>query len=153
MSTAPLEQRRSRARLAFALLALFLPLQILAMHWPLPKMPLGAWRIWDKAPHFIVYTVFASLLVWYVVAQRRVLGKSNARGLARSFSMAFVCVASYAWLDELTQPFTGRSCDVYDWLADILGAGLVFVGAYIWRRCRGVAIETPMSAEFGRVRV
>mgnify|MGYP003887637423 CR=1 FL=1 len=123
------------------------------MHWPLPKMPLGAWRIWDKAPHFIVYTVFASLLVWYVVAQRRVLGKSNARGLARSFSMAFVCVASYAWLDELTQPFTGRSCDVYDWLADILGAGLVFVGAYIWRRCRGVAIETPMSAEFGRVRV
>lgn len=50
--------------------------------------------------------------------------------------MGFVCIAAYAWIDELTQPWTGRTCDVYDWFADILGAATVMIGAYAWRCLR-----------------
>jgi len=110
------------------------------MHWPLPPMPYGLASIWDKVPHFVLYATFASLLVWYVVAQRRARGASNAVGLGRRMLMAFVCVAAYAWLDELTQPWTGRTCDVTDWYADILGAGTVIGAAYVWRRWRGDAV-------------
>ena len=136
MSQASLEVRRGRARLAACLLALFLPVQMLAMHWPLPKLPPRLMHIWDKAPHFLFYAMLASLLVWYIVAQRRAKGQSNADGLGRRLLMAFVCVAAYGWIDELTQPWTGRQCDVLDWLADILGAATVIGTAFLWRRYR-----------------
>jgi VanZ family protein len=143
LSQASLEVRRGRARLAFCLLLLFLPVQLLAMHWPVPKLPPSVAHVWDKVPHFVLYALFASLLVWYIVAQRRALGQSNARGLPRRLATAFVCVAAYAWIDELTQPWTGRECDVYDWLADVLGAATVIIGAYAWRRYR---MSNPLPA-------
>ncbi len=148
LSQASIEVRRSRARLAFCLLALFLPVQVLAMHWPLPKLPPGVAHIWDKAPHFLFYATLTSLLVWYIVAQRRAKGQNNADGLARRLLMAFVCVAAYAWIDELTQPWTGRQCDVQDWFADILGAGLVVISAYVWRRYRYANALPASTAEW-----
>lgn len=148
MSQASIEVRRGRARLAFCLLALFLPVQAMAMHWPLPKLPPRVMHIWDKAPHFLFYAMLASLLVWYIVAQRRAKGASNAEGLARRLLMAFVCVAAYAWIDELTQPFTGRECDVLDWLADILGAATAILGAYLWRRFRYAEVLPATSPDW-----
>ncbi len=128
--------RKRRAKIALGLLAAFLPLQILAMHWPVPPLPPNVRHVWDKVPHFCIYATLASLLVWRIVAQRRARGVSNAVGLVRPLATAFVCIAAYAWIDELTQPWTGRECDPYDWLADVCGAATVIVGAYAWRRWR-----------------
>lgn len=141
----PFNQSRHRPRLASILLLAFIPLQLAAMHWPLPELPAGIPTIWDKVPHFVFYAVFASLLVWYIVPQRRAQGRSNAEGLARRLVMAFICVAAYAWIDELTQPWTGRTFDIYDWLTDILGAATVLVAAYVWRRMRQVE-SAPVAA-------
>ncbi len=145
MTSTRIEQRQARARLATWLFVLFLPLQLLAMHWPAQRFPVRVPHIWDKLPHFAVYAAFASLLVWFIVAQRRARGASNLQGLARRLLTVFICVAAYAWIDELTQPWTGRECDVYDWLADILGAGTVLVAAYAWRRFRNAEV-TPVAA-------
>ncbi len=140
------ETRKTRAKIALWLLAAFLPLQMLAMHWPVPPLPPQVQHVWDKVPHFFIYAMFASLLVWRIVAQRRARGVSNSVGLARAFLMAFVCVAAYGWVDELTQPWTGRQCDVYDWFADILGAGTVILSAYVWRRWRYANTEATWLA-------
>jgi VanZ family protein len=136
LSTANATTRQKRARLTRWLLVLFLPVQMMFMHWPLPPLPAGIASIWDKVPHFVLYATLSSLLTWYIVAQRRARGESNASGLGRRLLMGFVCIAAYAWIDELTQPWTGRTCDVYDWFADILGAATVMIGAYLWRLLR-----------------
>ena len=79
----------------------------------------------DKALHAGAYFVLASLLL---VAWRR----TGARfGLAGRLAIATVVLA-YGVVDELTQPYFGRSCDLLDWVADALGVGLA-VALDQWR--------------------
>jgi VanZ family protein len=59
----------------------------------------------------------------------------------------------YGLIDEITQPLTGRSCDIYDWLADLAGAGMA-VGLlsgvkWLWRSRPGVR-RVPEMAAAGR---
>ena len=82
------------------------------------------WRlVGDKIPHMVAYAVLAAFMV--LVGVRGLLGVA-----------LLIAVAS---VDELTQPWFGRSCTLGDWLADlavILGvyAGYALVRCFVRRR-------------------
>ena len=69
------------------------------------------WRlVGDKIPHMVAYAVLAVLMI--------LLGVRGLLGVA-----LLIAVAS---IDELTQPWFGRSCTLGDWLADLA----VILGVY-----------------------
>lgn len=89
---------------------------------PLPPI-LG----FDKVAHLLVYGLLGTLCVRLPWMLRRV----RWRGWA-----AVGVASAYGALDELYQGTTGRSPDIYDWIADVLGA-LVAVSLYLrWKRYR-----------------
>jgi VanZ family protein len=93
-------------------------------------------RIWDKAIHFIVYGALGVLFL---------LPTTNGRWTSLTIKAAASGVALatlYGITDEIHQMFTpGRSPDVRDVLADLLGAaaavGLVFLLRVVAGRGRG----------------
>lgn len=84
---------------------------------PQPKGILG----YDKFQHLLAYLILAAAIsLWISPAFRR-----RRRFLA--LLSAALIASVYGVIDEIHQSFTpGRDCDVWDWLADTLGA---FLGA------------------------
>jgi VanZ family protein len=71
----------------------------------------------DKLVHLAAFAVLGALLAitWQL---------SAGRLTTRSFFWVWFTVTLYAAFEELTQPLVGRTCSVWDWLADTLGAAL-----------------------------
>jgi VanZ family protein len=83
----------------------------------------------DKLIHMGVYGVLAWLL--FRGLRLRMLTASHV--LVGWLTLGICAV--YGASDELHQLFVpGRSCDVFDLLADVLGAGLAITGALLWER-------------------
>ena len=80
----------------------------------------------DKVMHALAYAVFAALIL-------RALWADDARPVAVGvLVLGVLLAAAYGATDELHQRCVpGRSCDVYDWLADAAGAA---VAAAAWRK-------------------
>lgn len=93
----------------------------------LPKGP----KIWDKAAHFLEYTVLGVLLTRAV----RLITGSTA---ARSAVIAVLLATAFAFTDEVHQYFVpGRDADPLDVVADFLGSvvgGAIYVA---WLRVHG----------------
>jgi len=94
-----------------------------ATHLP-PTTPFLPGPAIDKLVHALVYAVLAGLLAtaWELAAGVLAL---------RHLCWAWVVVAMYGALDEITQIPVGRECSFWDWSADAIGAvvGLaLFVG-------------------------
>ena len=88
--------------------------------------------IWDKLAHFLVYAALGAFFV-LPLAQGRISGITSVR-MATAIGLSFL----YGVSDEVHQMFTpGRSPDIYDVVADTIGAsaGVLVVGlsARIWR--------------------
>lgn len=108
---------RFRTILAIALAAHWIAMAV-ATHLPadaLPDVP-GT----DKSKHFIGYAVLALLLA--IVLKLRGFGRFGA-----ALAAVAIC-AAYGAVDELTQPWFGRFCELGDWVADLVGS---LVGAMI----------------------
>jgi hypothetical protein len=89
-------------------------------HMPIPELVYQA-KVSDKWLHFLAYlTLF--FLMWFSINPDR---KANWRNWVTYF--IFLAAAVLGATDELSQPFTGRTCDVFDFLADAEGilAGLI----------------------------
>jgi VanZ family protein len=96
-------------------------LLVIAMN-HLPRPPHVGSSMSDTTKHLMSFGLLGSLLylsIWAVRPNRRWPGL---------YAMALILV--YAALDEWTQPLTGRSCEMRDFLADVIGAaaGLFVVG-------------------------
>jgi VanZ family protein len=92
----------------------------------LPRVPKAiSSSLGDKAAHFLAYSVLAGVLYLAIWASKSRRGRPAALVIAITFA--------YGALDELTQPFVGRSCDFVDWLADAAGV-LVIVGLFVGLR-------------------
>lgn len=87
-----------------------------ATHLP-PTSHLLTAEVNDKVEHALAYAIFALLLAttWELAARRR-----NGLHLA----MAWLGIAAYAALDEITQIPVGRDCEFGDWAADACGAAV-----------------------------
>jgi VanZ family protein len=84
---------------------------------PVPKGILG----FDKLQHLLAYLVLAaSFVFWFSPDQRRF-------HRLRTFLLLVFVSSLYGVIDEIHQFYVpGRDCNVWDWIADTLGA---FMGA------------------------
>jgi VanZ family protein len=87
----------------------------------LPRVPAVGQRVQDKLAHFLAYGVLAGVLYLAMWA-------SSSAWKRTSFFVLAVTLL-YGAMDEVTQPLVGRSCELYDWLADAAGA-IVVVGIF-----------------------
>ena len=87
-----------------------------------PHVPGG-----DKAAHVIMYGVFGAAVAYGLGSRPLTAGRLLA---------AFVATAAVAALDEWHQRFVpGRSASIGDWVADLLGAGIILLASgVLWRR-------------------
>lgn len=113
-------QRGMQNRWPVVLLIVYWVVLLTATHWPkLPGLDIPGK---DKTEHVLAYGLLAGLMI--NVAARRLI---MYRGLVIALgTVALIAIAGA--LDERTQPYFGRSCELYDWLADLAGAGLVTLG-------------------------
>jgi VanZ family protein len=77
---------------------------------PIPEIP-GK----DKTLHFLAYAVAAGLMLLAYAGRYRV----------RTVGLIVIGLLALGAIDEITQPYVNRSCDMFDWLAD--GAGVFCV--------------------------
>ena len=91
-----------------------------AMLWPINQPPLAPDGT-DKLVHLIAFAALAFPLA-----------RTGRIGLIP----VFVGASAFGGLIELIQPSFGRSADMQDWIADILGVGLGIVLALLYRRFR-----------------
>lgn len=113
-------------------------------HWPKlrpPGPPVG-----DKLAHFGGFAALASLLYAYLALLRP--------GNRWTTLIVLAMAMGYGIIDELTQPFFGRTCDFSDWTADCAGAcvavvllGLVHWGIELVRRARPPVVTTEPAMD------
>lgn len=117
----------ARPRLTLAAWLGFWGLLVLLTH--VPKLPSVSAPIphLDKIAHFGSYFALTLLGSLRLAAWERILR-------VRTFVLWGVFYAVYGVIDELTQPWTGRTADVDDWLADAFGIAAATWFAIIWLR-------------------
>ena len=131
-------RRRIRILLAVALVSYTL-VAFLGTHLPMPHgvIPRGG----DKVLHFLGYSVFGVLLM----GLRASLGEFRWPSVVGRAGF----LACYGAFDEITQKLVGRSADVADWFADVLGAccGLLAIVLLVrvWSRRTITATESDHS--------
>lgn len=146
----PLAKYNRRYRWARQLVLVYLMGMLVATHMPLPELPVEppTWRLvpFDKLAHFSIYAGFA-LLVAFLLALRNPERSTHIGLRVRGYIGLWLGIALWAAIDEMTQPWTGRSLDLRDWMADVLGAtvGLaVFTAIRVWQlRQRRAAALAP----------
>ena len=119
-------QNRLRKILPWTVLAVYWPLLFLSTHLPrLPHIPLGPS---DKVLHYLAYLIL-TLLFWLARfgSQRPSFRKARLYKIIILFSL-------YGAMDEITQRFVGRCCDIEDWVADICGSLTALLLLYVLRR-------------------
>ena len=73
----------------------------------------------DKAAHIAEYLILGFLLI------RAVSGSSQNISLAKIIVSVIIIASSYAIFDEWHQQFIpGRTCDIFDFMADFIGANI-----------------------------
>jgi len=109
-----------RQKITIALLVLYWIALVVVTHMPIPKLVYEA-QVSDKWLHFLGYINLVFLL-WFTVYHDR---KVNWR--SRWTWLVLLAAAAYGGLDELSQPWFGRSCDIEDFAANAVGimTGLV----------------------------
>ncbi|HND54087.1 MAG TPA: VanZ family protein [Pirellulaceae bacterium] len=97
---------------AIAVLAAYWSFLFILTHIPLKSM--AKIEFSDKLAHALVYGGLAILMRWVIYVWRRTSLKQYAL-------IVFIC-AIYATIDEQLQRFVpSRSCDLNDWIADMIG--------------------------------
>jgi hypothetical protein len=111
-----------RQKIIIAVSPLYFVTLFVSTHMPIPEVVYRA-NVSDKWLHFLAYMNLFFLL-WFSINPDK---KANWRKLAvwLIFLGAIIC----GWVDELSQPYTGRTCDFWDFTADAEGvsAGLIIV--------------------------
>lgn len=97
-------------------------------HLPTQDMA-GAAMDHDKLIHFAAYAVLTTM---FCIAWRRVGGSPGLLGRMGVAAM----VLAYGAIDEVSQPYFGRSCDLLDWVADAAGV-FCALGLDAWRHRKG----------------
>jgi VanZ family protein len=100
----------------------------------LPRIPQAvSFNIADKILHFVAYCglTFGACLAWRLQRPR------YASLSWRHYGAVLLVVAVAGAIDEVTQPYVGRACELLDWVADVAGGALgigLFLAACAVRR-------------------
>lgn len=100
----------------------------------------------DKIVHVVIYSVLYILFFYSLKNQRK-----NVKLHEHSFEYALLFTAVYGLTDELHQYFVPlRSCEIYDWLADITGAFIAYaVMKFNLFRLRNFSLILLCAVAFG----
>ena len=102
----------------------------------LPSSDLPSMEVSDKTLHLAGFTGLAGLfgltLAAYDTARRR------------RILLMLLIMPAYGAMDELTQPYFGRSCELADWACDVVGA--VAAMAVLELALTGLGRLWPVSA-------
>ena len=109
-----------RQKLTIISLLVYWPGIFILAHIPIPQLVYKA-GVSDKSLHFLAYLILAFLL-WFAISPNK---KVNWRRAAVWWVL--LVVVWYGVADELLQGYVGRSCDVMDFFANLVGtfAGLI----------------------------
>lgn len=118
--------RRSLSRFAALLLCIYWLAMFAGTH--MPTTPSFVHGNSDKIWHFFGYVGLAALCSAAWAVSR---ADFPARMKLRHCLVIVLVLAVYGGLDEITQPLMGRTCDLRDWVADLLGL-VVGVAAVQW---------------------
>ncbi|MBL8008093.1 MAG: VanZ family protein [Ignavibacteria bacterium] len=89
---------------------------------PGDNFPEVDFKLSDKIVHVIIYSILYILFFYSLKNQRK-----NVKLHEHSFEFALLFTALYGLTDEIHQYFVpARSCEIYDWFADIAGATIVY---------------------------
>src|SRR5262245_23088984 len=110
-----------RSAVPVILLVIYWLAAVTTTHWPRPDLPPLVNLHLDKVAHFFIYAVLATLLIFAWRATSPV-GDRREWGRPSKYLVVWVIAALYGVVDELTQPWFDRDCDVWDWVADLLGS-------------------------------
>jgi VanZ family protein len=127
-----------RQKITIAILVPYWVVLIIVAHIPIPQIVYQA-QVSDKWLHFLAYLNLIFLLWFSISPDRKVNWRSRAAWLI------LFAAAAYGGLDELSQPYTGRTCDLWDFVADAEGilAGLVmFTLLTFWQALLAVLAVT-----------
>jgi len=106
-----------RQKLIIIVLLLYWPIIFVLAHIPIPQLVYKA-QVSDKTLHLVVYLILVFLL-WFAVSPDKKVNWSKA-----AVWWVFLITAGYGGIDEILQGYVGRSCDIKDFLADLVGVGL-----------------------------
>jgi len=127
-----------RQKITIAVLVPYWIALLIFAHIPIPQIVYQA-QVSDKCLHFLAYLILVFLLWFSINPDRKVNWRSRVVWL-----LLFV-VAVYGGLDELLQPYVGRTCDVWDFVANAGGilTGLVmFTFLAFWQALPAVSAIT-----------
>jgi VanZ family protein len=110
--------KKHRKILVYFPLIIYWIILLIATSIPTDDFPRILLSVGDKIKHFIAYAILAGYLTLAFAVQERV------KWLSKNIVIYAIIVASlYGIIDEFHQSFIpGRFFEMYDWLADILGA-------------------------------
>ncbi len=140
---APCASGLGRSRRWQAVTAIYWGALVAAMHVPIPDEQHGGPKLpanTDKTAHYVLYGGLA-LLLCRTSDEAATSGRGRYR-FPYSYGAAFVACLAYGVVDELTQPWTGRRCELADWYADVGGATLGVGLAVAWRSLRRARAAT-----------
>ncbi len=123
------ERVRPYALHARVLAGVYLLLLFIGTH--LPPGPIGPPAFSDKIAHFLGYYILTMLVLagWELT-----IGKLRAR----HYFAVWLAGVAYGAFDEWTQIPVGRTCDMSDWGADVLG---VVSGIFVYQLLRPLLFE------------
>lgn len=104
-----------RQKITIAVLVLYWIVLAIVSHIPIPQLVYQA-QVSDKWLHYLAYLNLVFLL-WF---SARPDSKVSWHGWF--VWLIFLAAAASGGLDELTQPYFGRTCDIWDFLANVAGA-------------------------------
>ncbi len=114
--------------------ALYWGLMFVGTHLPHIDLPGGSTIVSiDKLLHFSGYLGLGFLLSLVVVTSASRRGESELLALRKRGYLVLLIIAAYAIFDETTQMLVGRSCELLDGTADLLGAlcGVLIVATWV----------------------
>jgi VanZ family protein len=115
-----------RQKVTLILLAFYWPTLFILAHIPIPKFVRQA-QVSDKNFHFFAYLILVFLL-WFTISPDK---KVNWRKAATW--LVLLVMIGYGAADEWLQRYVaGRSCDIKDFAADLVGVitGLIFISFF-----------------------
>jgi len=120
----PVTLRRFLRPLA-GLTAAYTGVLVFATHYPKPEQLLGTNLPSDKTLHFLAYGALGLLAAALVAV--------SGRWSARRVAALAAGLAAFAAIDEVTQPWFGRSAEPLDWVYDLIGlaAGITAIVAIV----------------------
>lgn len=99
---------------------------------------LGNLFIYDKLFHVAAYSMLTFIVLFTATGMHRVAGGRIRLTSAKKVLVWSFIVVLYAAADELTQPYFGRTCDIWDFAADVTG---VSIGQISFTICEAFGIR------------